>query len=265
MFSFLFTKENEAKHFSSLIATRKAARGKLPPDNCGQRAWVSVNMPLHLMKQNQSMESAALFAFCRIELYQFRQKGTANQLSIGRQLIDIELITKIIYSLCFLHDRAISIRTEEAVERLCTDYSKLKQNKSRISAVFFAIQTIELYQLGQKEAMEQLWTGLQSNELESITKICGNSCFFEHRATLIELQPQRSLYLAFPLPKVRSEVVFHFCFNGKSCCSRRGPLGGSEHGVQSSNIAPHSNGTESITEMSNVINFSSTWTTSIEL
>ena len=81
----------------------------------------------------------------------------------------------------------------------------MKQNQSLKAFIFFAFHMIKLYQLGRKEVMEQLWTGLQPNELESITEICGNSRLFEYRATSIEPQPQRSLYLFFPLPKDKAK------------------------------------------------------------
>lgn len=63
--------------------------------------------------------------------------------------------------------------------------------------------------------MEQLWTGLQPNELESITEICGNSRLFEYRAISIESQPQRSLYLSFPFAKGQSKALSRFDRNGK--------------------------------------------------
>lgn len=65
--------------------------------------------------------------------------------------------------------------------------------------------------------MEQLWTELQANELESITEICGNSRLFEYRATSIEPQPQRSLCLSFFLfiKEDRSKALSRFDRNGK--------------------------------------------------
>ena len=84
----------------------------------------------------------------------------------------------------------------------------MKQNQSLKAFIFFAFHMIKLYQLGRKEVMEQLWTGLQPNELESITEICGNSRLFEYRATSIKPQPQRSLCLSFFLSK-RTEAK-HF-------------------------------------------------------
>lgn len=74
--------------------------------------------------------------------------------------------------------------------------------------------------------MEQLWTGLQPNELESITEICGNSRLFEYRATSIELQPQRSLYLSFPLPKDKAKHFFALIATRKAA---RGRLQSDKH------------------------------------